>query len=320
MSIRDQEFTLDSVEVAVTKDGFALLSIHLSTELILDLAEWVKLRLSLRSPECEYTIENKQLDLCGIWNSILQEEIPRPVQVFLYQCLEFEESVDSHQIADSCFELANYLDLSEERSFEVSNQYRHFQLEKYGLNYYSNWFALCLNDSFVRMSQPNSDSYDRWALDYYTIYWYNLFLMNYLGYINSKLANVTGLSRKMEQTKNDFLEFLNDNQFNRISTKYLPNELYKKMNLSLGVKEEMQILETKLDRMSAYFKARREKAFNSALIAITFLSVFSVVLDVSIWFERMGADKEILWPFGSLIAGGVILLVVIIFFLLSRRK
>lgn len=322
VSLGDRTFSIKRIEVYLSQSGFSLFTLIMEHKGKVPYDElWSAVR-AMRSPLTAYNIEGAELPLHRLISKIggLATDPKLPTHVYIYQNHTYAEPRERQELIEDCYRLANFLPKDKSDHFQTSAKYFDKQLASYSIDIYASWFALSLNDSFVRVSQPESDPFNRWLTDYFTIYLYNVCLKSYLSFVNSGLANVTGLSSQMERTKNDFVEFLNDTQYRRISSKFLPNDIFESIGRSLGVPDEMQILEKKLERISAYFKARRDKAFNTALIVITFLSMFTVILDISVWFDHIGFMGAFLWPIGSLITAGLMIATVILFFIIRMRK
>ncbi len=315
-------FTIRRIEVYLTQSGFNLFTVVLEHAQNATYDEmWGAIR-AMRSISLGYNYDGVQLALHALIAQIgtLNSTLEAPTHIYIYQNHTYHAQASREDLIADCHRLANFLSRDGSDHFQTSTRYFDKQIALFSVDVYASWFALSLNDSFVRLSQPESDTFNRWLTDYFTIYLYNVCLKSYLSFVNSSLANVTGLSSQMERTKNDFVEFLNDTQYQRISSKFLPNDIFEIIGRSLGVPEEMQILEKKLDRISAYFKARRDKAFNTALIVITFLSMFTVILDISVWFERIGFLGPYLWPVGSILTACLMVAIVILFFIIRMRK
>ncbi len=320
IKIEGHDLSVTNIETFLTKSGFTLFTLMITVSGNQGVDAIINLSLKLKNPDTYFEIGDKQLEIHEIISEYGNHiKTSKPPHIYLFQNHSYSKESDTAQLESDCFHLANFIPYSTESRFETTPYYYQRQIDDFGIRIYKNWFALSLNDSFVRISQPGSDPFKRWSQDYFTIYLYNLCLKNYLGYVNTQLVNVTGLSSKMERKKDEFIEFLNDTQYRHISSKFLPNDLFAIIGTSLGVPDEMQILEKKLQRISNYFKAKRDKAFNTALILITFLSLFTVIYDISMWFQNLGFMGTFLWPVGSLITGGVIILIIIAFFIARMR-
>lgn len=218
---------------------------------------------------------------------------------------------------DMAYRVANFI-LPEAAHNEVTEAYRQAQFERGGISIYQNWFALCVNDAFVRVGW-DEDLFCRWERDYLSIFLHACLVREYLHAMNEVLANVTDLRGQIISKRAEFVEFMNDAQFHDVSTKFLPNQLFHSISGALELPEEMAIVEKKLSRVSSFVQDRRDRMLNTTLIAITFLSVFSVFLDLSLWLEKLGFGAWI-WPGGSLILSAAILGVIIIYFLFQIRR
>lgn len=322
LKLDGMDLILNRMEAFTEPTGFNLLTVHLAITDVTPMDELIGLMLKMRNPGLKYQFEEEQIDIHDLFSQIgaISSNMELPSHLYTFQNLEYVTHESTETLKDDCYHIANFIPTAEHSRFQNTQRYIQKQHNEFGIRIYQNWYALSLNDSFVRLSLPASDPFNRWAADFFTIYLYNVCLKNYLSYVNSQLAHVTGLSSKMEKKKNDFIEFLNDTQYHRISSKFLPNELFETIGHSLGIKEEMQILEKKIERMNNYFQAKRTRAFNTALIIITFLSVFTVIYDISSWFEDLGVEHSVVYPTLSLITAGVIILFIISFFIFRLRR
>lgn len=320
--IAPKNLRLQRIEAFITQKDFVQLSFFLHSTSGDSLDDVIDILHVLKNPESRVGKKGAVLSLAeslGISAGVSIDGASIR-NIYLFLNAETASVISKKAMIDGCHQAGNLISRENYYQNKSSEVYFQKQIEDHGLDLFESWFALILNDTFVRISNGQVDPFRRWEKDYVSVYLYQLALKNYLSRVNSKLASVTGLKRSIRKTKDEFIEFLNDTQFNRISTKFLPNILYEKLNNSLGVKEEMVILEKKLDRINDHLKEKREEAFNTALIIITMLSVFTVVLDVSLWFEKIGFLGDRLWPMGSLVTAGVIVLLILVFFLFRTKR
>ena len=79
------------------------------------------------------------------------------------------------------------------------------------------------------------------------------------------------------------------------------------------------MMEKKIQRINESFQKRREVTLNTALTIIIFLSLFSVITDLSSWLEELGISREWIYPYSSVFILLAVLMV-LVFILIYRRK
>jgi len=137
---------------------------------------------------------------------------------------------------------------------------------------------------------------------------------------NTELSDVTRITRQTSKIKDKFVEFINDYYLSHISYKFLPNLLYNKMMFALEIHTEIEKMETKIQRINEGFQKKRETTLNKALTIIIFLSLFSVIGDLSSWFEELGVKYTWIYPYGSISILLAIIAVLIAIFKITGKK
>jgi len=140
---------------------------------------------------------------------------------------------------------------------------------------------LSLFDTFTRISMNFPDKFKSWELDFFHVYIHCLHIKFYLYSINTEISDVTNINKQTEKLRNNFIEFINDYHHTQISYKFLPDLIQDKLMYSLDIHAEISQMEIKIQRINQHFQEKREKTMNFVLVVITFLSVFSVIYDIS---------------------------------------
>jgi hypothetical protein len=203
--------------------------------------------------------------------------------------------------------------------YAPSESYLQQQLEENKISVFRNWTALALHDTFTRISMNFPDRFRSWEYDFFNLYVHSLYIKFFMYLTNSELSDVTVVSKKTEQIRDKFIEFINDYHHSHISYKFLPNLLHNKLVFSMDIQSEIERMETKIQRINEHFQEKREKSFNIALIIITLLSVFSVLYDASEWIVNLGVSRQVMYPFLSITNGIIIFLLIYIIFKKGKK-
>ena len=89
---------------------------------------------------------------------------------------------------------------------------------------------------------------------------------------------------------------------------------------ALEIHTEIEKMETKIQRINESFQEKRDVTLNKALAIIIFLSLFSVICDLSSWLEELGVKSIWIYPYGSLSILLIIITVLIVIFKMTGRK
>lgn len=203
--------------------------------------------------------------------------------------------------------------------FAPSESYYNEQIEKNKISVFKNWSALSLFDTFTRISLNFPDKFKSWELDFFHVYIHCLHIKFYLYSINTEISDVTNINKQTEKLRNNFIEFINDYHHTQISYKFLPDLIQNKLMYSLDIHAEINQMEIKIQRINQHFQEKREKTMNFVLVVITFISVFSVIYDISSWLVRNGFDEKEIFPTGSLLVGFLIFSLISIFYFFKRK-
>lgn len=167
--------------------------------------------------------------------------------------------------------------------FKPSDDYYHLILQN-KVSAFANYDCLALLDSFTVIGTNNyralSDDDDKyiqhhsWNRSYFAIYVFNLYVRYNLYKFNSQfLTNPV-------KYRNQFQEFLNNYNFNYISFNFLPNFIFSKMRIALGIDIEIEKFEKRLTAIATSVQENQEKRQALLLTLISVVSSFSAAKDI----------------------------------------
>jgi len=234
-----------------------------------------------------------------------------------YSIIDLKNNLESKHVDNLLYDLGNMSELgaaSGKGAYAPSKSYLAEQMKNNKMSVFRNWSILCLFDTFTRISFNMKDSFRVWEYDYFSIYINTIYMKSFMYLTNTELSDVTRITRQTSEIKDKFVEFINDYYLSHISYKFLPNLLYNKMMYALEIHTEIEKMETKIKRINESFQKKREVTLNKALTIIIFLSLFSVIWDLSSWFEELGVKYAWIYPYGSISIFLLIIAVLIVIF------
>ena len=165
--------------------------------------------------------------------------------------------------------------LSDFGYFAPSREY-YFEIMQNRVSAFNNWSALALLDSYTAIGQDiltRTGQLDGMKLATYTRQYFSIYLFNlYMKY------NVFRFNTKFKEDpvkyKMMFEDFMNNYNFSHISFDFLPNLIYSKMRLALGVEEEIKSFEKRLVSLAANIQEEQQK--RQALL----LGVISIITSI----------------------------------------
>ena len=240
-----------------------------------------------------------------------------------YTIIDLDSNLNFEFTDNLLYDLGNMSELgsaSGKGDYAPSESYFAEQMENNKISVFKNWSALCLFDTFTRISLNLEDNFNVWEYDYFNIYINTLYIKSFMYLTNTELSDVTKVTRQTSEIKDKFVEFINDYYLSHISYKFLPNLLYNKMIHALEIHTEIEKMETKIQRINESFQEKRDVTLNKALAIIIFLSLFSVICDLSSWLEELGVKSIWIYPYGSLSILLIIITVLIVIFKMTGRK
>jgi len=220
-----------------------------------------------------------------------------------YTNIDLTEEMDQTRIDKMLFDLGTVSEpgtAAGEGLFAPSAEYFDKLMKENRITVFRNWTALCLFDTFTRISINLPDQHKVWEYDYFHIYLHAIYMKSFMYLTNTELSDVTKATRETATIRDKFVEFINDYYLSHISYKFLPNLLYDKMLAALEISREVEMMEKKIQRINESFQKKREVTLNTALTIIIFLSLFSVITDLSSWLEELGLSHGWIYPYLSI--------------------
>lgn len=245
----------------------------------------------------------KPLNLAENWN------IYNP-QLKTFNIIDVKEPLNELDMDYLLYDMGNVAPIGSgkgEGDFAPSESYFKDQMIHNKLSVFKNWSAISLFDTFTRISNNFPDTFKSWELDYFQIYIHCLHIKFYMYLTNSKVSDVTTVTSETEKIRNDFIEFVNDYYQTHISYKFLPDLIQDKFLYALEIHSEIEMMEVKIKRINVHAQEKRERRMNLVLLVITFLSVFSLIYDLSNWIINLGVDKTIVFPWLSISIGIIVI-------------
>jgi hypothetical protein len=243
-------------------------------------------------------------------------------QLKLYTLVDLQNDQSDMQLDEVLFDLGNMSPIGSAGGaslFSPSESYYSEQIQNNRISVFQNWTALALYDTFTRVSVDFPDNFSSWENDYFNLHIHTIYSKFFMYLTNSELSDVTKVDKRTEVIRDRFIEFVNDYQHTQISYKFLPDLIRDKLLYALGIQSEIERMDVKIQRINEQFQEKREKSFNTALVVITLLSVFSVIYDLSEWSVRMGIERSWVYPVPSIISGLLIFALIFLIFKIKRR-
>ena len=167
-------------------------------------------------------------------------------------------------------------------------EYYERQLSENKISIFKNWSALCLFDTFTRISLNYPDKFNSWENEQFNIYIHSLYLKFYMYLANTQISHITEVSGETQKIRDGFVQFINEYYMSHISYKWLANEIHDKLLIGLDAKGELEKMEVKIKRINEYFREKRSKRLNRLLLTIALINIISVFLNS--WnLKKLGA-------------------------------
>lgn len=159
-----------------------------------------------------------------------------------------------------------------------SSEYYKMLMKDNKLSAFNNYEGLALLDSFtvigtknLKSLESNYISYNTWNRTYFSIYIFNLYVRYNLFRYNAQFLN------DPVKYRDKFEYFLNHYNFKHISFNFLPNMIFTKMRVSLGVEDEIEQFEKRLKNLAQSIQEQQEKKQAFLLTLISVISAFDAV-------------------------------------------
>lgn len=229
--------------------------------------------------------------------------------------IDINKTLQKNNLDELLYKLGTFSTIKNEDNLNAPEEtYFKRLLDKGSISVFKNWKALCLYDSITRISVNlnEKDKYKLWENEYILIYIYVLYARYFLHYTNNQLIKVFDKPKLVEAQRNSFFEFKNEFNHTKISYKFLPNEIYSRLKDSLGIEEELDSINEKLNRTSVIRQEKHQKRVNRILFGLTLLTLISVAHDAGqMLFKWVGYSSLII---STIIIGVCIILIGLSYF------
>ena len=199
----------------------------------------------------------------------------------VYSIFDISEKPESYNRDDLLYELgtSSRIGTIQNNDFNSpSSEYYDLMMNDNKLSAFKNYEGLALLDSFtvigtnnLKSLDSNYISYNTWNRTYFSIYIFNLYVRYNLFRFNAQFIV------DPVKYKNKFENFLNHYNFKHISFNFLPNMIFAKMRVSLGVEDEIEQFEKRLKNLAQSIQEQQEKKQAFLLTLISVISAFDAV-------------------------------------------
>ena len=215
----------------------------------------------LRSPKCQIIIQGETWQLSQLiyqWilpGLLLPPDWDKHVTTLKHYTVvnDLENGAFSEGQEKILFELAHAMPASTVSVQNVDSPTKEYYQKVFSecvIEVYGNWKAIPLLDSFTRLSTQFPDTFRSWELEYYHIYVYCLYIKYQLYHFNDQWKIASQSKKKAALLKDMFVSFLSDFSSPTISYKFLPNLLFEKMSIALETRQEQEMMEKKMNRIT----------------------------------------------------------------------
>ena len=173
----------------------------------------------------------------------------------LYLNIDLNTDIEDKELNNLLIDLATsqplrYTNKASRSAF--SDSYTQHLINNNLINVFDSWRAICLYDSFVRISVKEIDNTPQanqtiriWEKDYYTIYIYSFYIRFRLYRMSEAISLISTNRDSRIKARKQYTSFVNTFDLPQISYKFLPNIIYKKMIAAFEIDKEIKILEKK---------------------------------------------------------------------------
>jgi hypothetical protein len=234
--------------------------------------------------------------------------------------IDIDKQPDKESMDKLLYQIGTYsMSFGNNDIFEPDTKYLQNLINENGISIFKNWKALCLYDSICRIAVNlnKKDKYKLWENEYILIYIYVLYARYFLHYTNNQLTILFENSKLVERERDNFFKFKNEFNHTKISYKFLPNVIYKKLKKTLDIDEEVNLIEEKLTRVNILNQEKYQSRINRILFLLTLLTLISVAYDGG---QLLGSWKWSQSLIISLIIGFISVITIIIIFYFTKSK
>lgn len=220
-------------------------------------------------------------------------------------------------------------------NYSPSEAYLDKILGESSISIFRNWQGLALMDTFTILAHDAVEwLVDNWVSCYFQlIYIHSLFQKCYLFRLNkqlriamneqrsplSRFMSAMGLSEsKMYMLISDFKSFDQHCRFHKISYNFMPLEISAAIDRGLCISEELEQLDTVIDREKQRREEANDRMVNTLLFILSSLTLGSCIWDISCLIDQMFPYADYL---GSRIVGYrtvALIVLVVMSFLVAR--
>lgn len=239
-----------------------------------------------------------------------------------FTLVELGQDLDPEQEKGLLYDLATSVPVGsasgEVPYFQPAAEYLDELWENNTVKVFDNWKGMCLFDSFTGLFRKGAFDGFMWENAYFNlIFLHSIYIKHYLFRINKKFYLEDTDKQKLED---EFYEF--DKYFNlkQISFNFLPQIIYNKVRYGLDIEDEMTQLQTSIERANNVEKSRRDKSINNVLTVIALLTVFSIIWDLSEWFNKIFFKSDASYIAISVSLTVAVLILLLVFMLKNYFK
>lgn len=214
-------------------------------------------------------------------------------------------------------------------NYSPSEEYLEKILDESRISIFRNWQGLALTDTFTILAEDALDwLVENWVSCYFRlIYIHSLFQKCYLFRLNKQLRQVMNERRsaiarflsalgvsesKMYILIGDFKSFDQHCRFHKISYNFMPLEISKAIDKGLCISEELEQLDTVIEREKQRRDEANDKMVNTLLFILSTLTIGSAIWDLSCLLDQMFPYSDYL---GSTVLGYRTVALIVLLFL-----
>tara|TARA_Y100000813_G_scaffold67297_1_gene47493 strand:- start:1625 stop:2689 length:1065 start_codon:yes stop_codon:yes gene_type:complete len=185
------------------------------------------------------------------------------------------------------------------------------------LSCFKNYTGLSLIDSFTIVGSKNYDRncyfrHSSWDSHYFRIFIFNQFLKSRLQII----AN--SFSKDQKKSRDYFEDCYSKYYLNKISFRFLPNEINKTIFKSLEIENDINYLKTRADSYSLKFNETQQKEQEFLLLCLSILTALEIPIHIEGIRDIIGITNYNIY--NSIIYPSILVLLFTTFFIKFRNK
>lgn len=213
----------------------------------------------------------------------------------LFTVLDLQDDIDTISREELLYDIGcgSKIGSAGGKEYNSPSQDYYHSLLKNKISVFKNYTILPLFDSVTvignQIIDNNTDSYKRktWSQSYFRIILYNLFIKFNLYRYNSELQEDSEIEEVVLRDR--FENFLNVYNFSHISYNFLPNLIYQNHRESLDIDDELNLFQSRINRISQSIQEEQQKRSN-VLLAI--VGIFTSISSVQPVFEFLEGYRQ----------------------------